>query len=290
MTTRSKAVQNKPLLPHVSLPDQTEPSVDLFIVHKEKIESADAAPTLNTLSHIETERSREADSTVQKILFESKIAEIASRVARELNNPLATILVYVQLMLDRGNIDEITKESLGKIYREAQHAGVITADLLSFARRSKPEKQLISIQEVIQRSVELYIQHLRENNIEVVVKLQPDIPKTMADPGQMQQVFANIIANAEQSMTEAHGRGKLYIKAYVEGELIRITFDDDGPGIAQHDLKSIFDPFFSTRRTGLGLGLTICCAILEGHGGCVYASNRPEKGATFVVELPISKS
>ncbi len=287
MRTRGKSVQNKPLPSHASLPDQTNPPVDLFIVHDEQIESANIAPTLNALSHIEVERSGEADSTLQEILFQNKIPEIASRVAHELNNPIATILVYAQLLLDRGNIDEITRESLGKIYKEAQHAGVITADLLCFARRGKPEKQLISIQEVIQRSLDLYIRHLRESNIEMVVRLQPDIPKTMADPHQMQQVFSNIIANAEQSMTEAHGKGKLYIKAYLEGELIRITFDDDGPGISRHDVNKIFAPFFSTRRTGLGLGLTICCAILEVHGGCIYAANRPDKGATFVVELPI---
>lgn len=287
MRTRSKSVQNNPLPPHASLPKQTEPLVDFFIVHDEQIGGTNIAPTLNTLSDVDKQSPREAEYILQKILFENKIAELASRVARELNNPIATILVYVQLLLDRGNLDEITKESLGRIYREAQHAGVIAADLLCFARRGKPEKQHISIQEVIQRSLELYIHHLRESNIEVVVRLQPDIPRTMADPGQMQQVFANIIANAEQSMTEAHGKGKLYIKAYIEGKLIRITFEDDGPGIPPHSFNNIFDPFFSTRSTGLGLGLTICSAILEGHSGRIYAANRPEQGATFVVELPI---
>jgi len=284
MVTRNKPMQNKT---HVRLPEEREPSVDLFIVHDERIENANTASPLNTLSDIAKEQPRETEYTLQKILFENRIAELASRVAHELNNPLATVLVYVQLLLARGNIDEITKEGLGTIYREAQRASAITADLLCFARRGKPEKQLISIQEVIQRSLELHIPHLKANNIEVVVKLQPDIPKTMADPYQMQQVFANIIANAEQAMTEAHGKGRLHIKAQVADELIRITFDDDGPGIPRHNLKSIFDPFFTTRGTGLGLGLSICCAILEGHGGCIYATNRPERGATFVVELPI---
>jgi signal transduction histidine kinase len=265
-----------------------EPSVDLLIVHDERIEGANTAPNLDTLSNISKEPPRETEYTLQNILLENKIAELASRVAHELNNPLATILVYVQLLLARGNIDGITKEGLGTIYREAQRASAINADLLCFARRGKPEKQLISIQEVIQRSLELHIHRLRENNIEVVVKLQPDIPKTMADSHQMQQVFANIIANAEQAMTEARGKGRLCIKAQVVGELIRITFADDGPGIPPHNLKSIFDPFFTTRRTGLGLGLSICCAIIEGHGGCIYAMSEPSRGATFVVELPVA--
>ncbi len=215
------------------------------------------------------------------------MVELSTHIAHELNDPLGTILVYAQLLLGRGNLDGITREGLETIYRESQRANAVTAALLSYARRAKPEKSLISIQEVIVRSLELLIPRLGDSNIEVMVRLQPDMPKTMADPHQMQKVFTNIIANAEQAMTEAHGKGKLYIKAQVAGEIIRITFDDDGPGIPQHNLKNIFAPFFSTKEAGLGLGLTICCAILEGHGGSIYAMNRPGQGATFVVELPI---
>ena len=291
MVTRNKPLQNRPLPASVRPSEEegkvfvrTEPEVDLFIVHDERIKDA---PAVNILSEVSKEPPRETEYTLQKILFENKVAELASRVAHELNNPVATVLVYVQLLLARGNVDEITKEGLETIYREAQRANAITADLLSFARRGKPDRELISIQEVIQRSLELYIPRLRANNIELVVKLQPDIPRTMADTHQMQKVFANIIINAEQAMTEAHGKGRLYIKAQVAGEIIRITFEDNGPGIKPSNIKNIFDPFFTTRETGLGLGLSICCAILEGHGGCIYAMNRPGQGATFVVELPI---
>ena len=291
MVTRNKPLQNRPLPASVRPSEEegkvfvrTEPEVDLFIVHDERIKDA---PAVNILSEVSKEPPRETEYTLQKILFENKVAELASRVAHELNNPVATVLVYVQLLLARGNVDEITKEGLETIYREAQRANAITADLLSFARRGKPDRELISIQEVIQRSLELYIPRLRANNIELVVKLQPDIPRTMADTHQMQKVFANIIINAEQAMTEAHGKGRLYIKAQVAGEIIRITFEDNGPGIKPSNIKNIFDPFFTTRETGLGLGLSICCAILEGHGGCIYAMNKPGQGATFVVELPI---
>jgi two-component system, NtrC family, sensor kinase len=291
MVTRNKPLHNRPLPASVRPSEEerkvfapTEPEVDLFIVHDERIKDA---PSGNIPSEVSKEPPRETEYTLQKILFENKVAELASRVAHELNNPLATVLVYVQLLLARGNVDEITKEGLETIYREAQRATAITADLLSFARRGKPVRELISIQEVIQRSLELYIPRLRANNIELVVKLQPDIPRTMADTHQMQKVFVNIITNAEQAMTEAHGQGKLYIKAQVADEIIRITFEDNGPGIKPSNLKNIFDPFFTTKETGLGLGLSICCAIIEGHGGCIYAMNRPGQGATFVVELPI---
>ena len=291
MVTRNKPLQNRPLSASVrpsreerKVFARTEPEVDLFIVHDERIKDT---PAGNMPSEVSKESPRETGYTLQKILFENKIAELTSLVARELNNPVATVLVYAQLLLARGNVDEITKEGLETIYMEAQRANAITADLLSFARRGKPQRELISIQEVIQSSLELYIPRLRANNIELVVKLQPDIPSIMADPHQMQEVFVNIIINAEQAMTEAHGKGRLYIKAQVADEVIRITFEDNGPGIKPSNLKNIFDPFFTTRETGLGLGLSICCAILEGHGGCISAMNRPGQGAAFVVELPI---
>jgi two-component system, NtrC family, sensor kinase len=288
MVTRSKSTQNRPLPTHVRLPEQMDPSVDMFIVHDERIEGVVPTPSSKTPPDISQELSREADYEYHNILLRNKVAELSARIARELNNPLGTILVYVQLLLARGNLDESSRECLQTIYKEAQRADAISTELISFARRGKPEKSLISIQEVIQKSLELLIPRLRGSNIEVVVKLQPDMPKTMADPHQMQRVFTNIIANAEQAMTEAHGKGRLHVKGQVAGEIIRITFDDDGPGIKPKDLKTIFDPFFSTKEAGLGLGLSICCAILEGHGGCIYATNKPEKGATFVVELPIA--
>lgn len=287
MVTKSKSTHNRPLPTHVKLPEQMEPSVDMFIVHDERTEGAVPAPISKTPRDISREPSREAEDEYRNILLHDRITELSARIAHELNNPLGTILVYVQLLLARGNLDESTRECLQTIYQEAQRADAISTELLYFARRGKPEKSLISIQEVIQKSLELLIPRLRSSNIEVVVKLQPDMPKTMADPYQMQRVFTNIITNAEQAMTEALGKGRLYIKAQVAGEIIRITFDDDGPGIKPKDLKNIFDPFFSTKETGLGLGLSVCCTILEGHGSCIYAMNRPEKGTTFVLELPI---
>jgi two-component system NtrC family sensor kinase len=284
MATKSKSVQNKPMPVPDRLPEQPETPSDLFFVHDERVDSALKG---STVSDISEKLPLDAEYTLQKILFENKIAEISTHIAHELNEPLGAILVYAQLLLGRGNMDEITREGLDTIYREAQRSNAVIAALLSYARRAKPEKSLVSIQEVIMRSFHLLNYRLMENNIEVVVRLQPDMPKTMADPHQMQQVFTNIMTNAEQAMTEAHGKGKLHIKAQVAGAIIRITFDDDGPGIAQHNLKRIIDPLFTTKEAGLGLGLTICRAIVEGHCGSIYATNRPEKGATFVVELPI---
>jgi signal transduction histidine kinase len=106
----------------------------------------------------------------------------------------------------------------------------------------------------------------------------------------MQQVFINIVLNAEQSMIEAHGQGKIDITTERLRNIIRISFTDDGPGIPPDIINRIFDPFFTTKEVGkgTGLGLSICYGIITKQGGRLYAKSPPGKGATFVIELPVN--
>jgi signal transduction histidine kinase len=119
--------------------------------------------------------------------------------------------------------------------------------------------------------------------------LDPDLPMTMADFHQLQQVFVNIINNSEQAMSQSHDRGTFRITSYLAGEMIRITFADDGPGISEDILTRIFDPFFTTKDVGkgTGLGLSICYGIVEEHGGRISVDSAPGRGATFTVEIPV---
>jgi len=218
------------------------------------------------------------------------VGELAAGVAHELNNPLAAVQAYAQFLADKDNLDETTKSDVETIYREAQRATRITANLLRFAHRHKPEKRLVSINEVIEKSLQLHAYRMKVNNVEVLVESAADLPMTMADFDQIHQVFVNIVSNAEQAMTEAHSKGKLRVKTQRVGEMIRIAFTDDGPGISEDNLTRIFDPFFTTKEVGkgTGLGLSICYGIVEKHGGHMYAKSKPGEGATFVVELPIA--
>ena len=115
------------------------------------------------------------------------------------------------------------------------------------------------------------------------------IPEVVADYFQLQQVFLNIVINAEYFMAEAHQGGTLSIATKKTGDIIRVTFTDDGPGIAKEDLGHLFDPFFTTKGIGkgTGLGLSICHGIVTGHGGRIYAESTLGQGTTFVVELPL---
>ncbi len=217
------------------------------------------------------------------------IGELAAGVAHELNNPLAAIQGFAQLLTSRNGLDETTKKDLETIYREAQRAGRITQNLLSFARRHKPEKSLISINDAITKSLDLHSYRMKVNNIELSLELDLGLPKTMADFYQMQQVFVNIINNAEQAMTETSRKGRLCIETKKVGQMIQITFADNGPGIPEQNLKMIFDPFFTTKAVGkgTGLGLSICYGIIREHNGHIYATSKFGEGATFVVEIPI---
>ena len=242
-----------------------------------------------------TERNR-AQEEKQRIEEQLQVAgrlaavgELAAGVAHELNNPLAAVQAFAQLLVDRDDLDETIKSDVETIYEEVQRATKITNNLLSFAGRHKPEKRLISINDVLERSLELHAYLMRINNIEVVKKLDPGLPTTMADFHQIQQVFVNIINNAEQAMTEANGKGKLLVKAERLGEMIRTTFTDDGPGIPKENLNRIFDPFFTTKGVGkgTGLGLSISFSLVQEHAGHLYIESKLGEGATFIVEIPI---
>ena len=217
------------------------------------------------------------------------VGELAAGVAHELNNPLAAIQGFAQLLTAKDGLDDDTKKGVQTIYKEAQRAARITGNLLSFARRHETEKSYIAINEALEKTLELRAHQLKLNNIELVREFQPSLPKTMADFQQMQQVFINIINNAEQAMLEAHGKGRLIVRTKTEDRMVKITFADDGPGISEENLNRIFDPFFTTKEVGkgTGLGLSICYGLVQAHGGRIYARSKPGQGATFVVEIPI---
>jgi len=219
----------------------------------------------------------------------ASIGELVSGVAHELNNPLTSVIGFSQLLMEREIADDI-REDLSLVYSEARRAAGIVKNLLTFARKHPPVKRLTRINNVIEDVLNLRAYWQRVNNIEVRRQLAPDLPEIMVDSVQMQQVFLNITVNAEYFMIQAHNRGTLTITTEKVGNVIRISFGDDGPGIARKNLTRIFDPFFTTKGVGkgTGLGLSICHGIVAEHGGRIYARSQWGEGATFIVELPIS--
>jgi len=217
------------------------------------------------------------------------IGELAAGIAHELNNPLTSVIGFSQLLLGR-NIADDDKKDVEIIYSEAQRAAQVVKGLLTFARRHPPAKELVDVNIIIDKVLALRAYEHKVSNIEINIQSASDLPEIMADHFQLQQVFFNIVINAEHFMIEAHGRGTLTITTERTGETVITSFTDDGPGIDKGNLGHLFDPFFSTKEVGkgTGLGLSICHGIITEHNGRIYAESQLGKGATFVVELPIT--
>jgi PAS domain S-box-containing protein len=241
-----------------------------------------------------TERKRaemERKELEQKAQIMSRLAsvgEMASGIAHEINNPLTSVIGFAQLLMQK-DLPEDIREEVRIIADGAQRVASIIKRLLTFARQYKPERGYVNINDIIATTLDLRAYEMETGNIKVITHLDPDLPGTIADGGQLQQVFLNIIMNAETEMKLAHGKGNLFIKTETIDNTIRISFKDDGPGIAKENLERIFEPFFTTREVGkgTGLGLSVCHGIVTEHGGRIYAESKLGKGATFIVELPI---
>jgi two-component system cell cycle sensor histidine kinase/response regulator CckA len=218
----------------------------------------------------------------------SIVGEMASGILHEMNNPLTSVIGFAE-MLAQKDLPEDVKKYTRIINNEGKRVAAIASRMLVFAHPQKPKRLYADINQIIETTLRLQAYEMESTNIEITTRLDPDLPWTMADPGQMQQVFLNIILNARTEMKLAHGRGKLLIKTRVIDNTIQISFKDDGPGIAKKNLQRIFDPFFTTREPGkgTGLGLSICHEIITNHNGQIYARSKLRKGATFIVELPI---
>jgi len=263
-------------------------------VHARAINWGDRQLFLSVVRDItERKQAEEREKELQQQLnLSSRLAavgELAAGVAHEINNPLTGILGFSQRLL-RKSTDEEIRQDLERIHNEAQRMVKVMDNLRTFTRRREPKKEYSDVNDILQEALGLRAYELKTSDIEVVTSLVPGLPKTMVDFQQIQQVFLNIILNAEQAMSEASGGGKLTIKTQEGKGGIRISFTDDGPGIPAEHLDKLFDPFFTTRREkgGTGLGLSICHGIVAEHAGKIYAKSKPGKGATFFVELPLS--
>src|SRR5207253_3727593 len=163
-----------------------------------------------------------------------------------------------------------------------------------FARKRQTTRAMIDVNTVIRETLALRSYEQRVSNIEVVEALAAGLPLVFADGYQIQQVLLNLIINAEQAMLSANGRGILVIRTWhdADQEAVILEINDDGPGIADDLQPKIFDPFFTTKEVGkgTGLGLTVAYAIVQEHGGRIRLESRPNAGASFYVELPISGS
>lgn len=227
-----------------------------------------------------------------KLMHTEKMAalgQLVSGVAHEVNNPLAAIVGFTDLLLENPEIPEPSKEELRVILQEAQRTRVIVQNLLSFARQLPAQREPVQINTVLRQTVKLRAYDFSNHGVELAERYDESLPLVVGDPQQLQQVFLNILNNAYDAVQETRRPGKIEVTtSHTEGR-IAIAFRDNGPGILHPD--RIFDPFFTTKEVGkgTGLGLSICYGIVRAHHGEVVASNNSEgPGCTFIVRLPVA--
>ena len=236
----------------------------------------------------------ELESTREQLIQSGKLAaigELVAGVAHEINNPLAAILGYTKLLL-RGDVGGKDRGRLERVLAETERVARIVQNLLSFARQQAPEWKSFCVNEALARVMELRGYDLKANNIELTMDLNPGSQLVLGDLQQLEQVFLNIVNNAQRAMTTAHQRGRLEVKTRRLKNSVSITFADDGPGIPADMVPRVFDPFFTTAQPGegTGLGLSICYGIVQAHGGRIGVKRPRRGGCAVVVELPLAEA
>ncbi len=218
----------------------------------------------------------------------ASIGRVVAGITHEINNPLTGVIAFAQMLM-QSDIPEPMREAVEVIHDGATRVVGIVDKLLTFARRDRPEKEYADINSILTNTLAMRSYEMRVNSIEVTTHLAHRLPRTMANVGQLQQVFLNIIINAEQAMTAAGGHGELVVSTEAVNGNIRTTISDTGPGIPPDIQDKLFDPFFTTKDQtgGTGLGLSISYGIVKEHGGEIHVSSAPGKGATFIVDIPV---
>jgi signal transduction histidine kinase len=213
------------------------------------------------------------------------LGQLAAGAAHEINNPLAAILGFSDLLAEDPTVPEKARATASKIRDQARRTKTLVGNLLSFARQVPAERTLLDINTVVNNAVQLRALDLRSGTTRIELQLESVLPGVRGDGNQLMQVFFNIISNALEAMEAANG-GVLTIKTIRDRANVVILFSDTGPGLKEP--QRVFDPFYTTKPVGkgTGLGLSICFGIVQEHDGRILSYNRQEGGAVFRVELP----
>jgi PAS domain S-box-containing protein len=222
----------------------------------------------------------------------SALGQLVSGVAHELNNPLSVIVGYGQLLLAR-EVPTAVLRPIELMVSQADRMAKIVRNLLLFARQRPAERTTVAVNEVLEQTLALRINQLTVSGIAVEKKFARGLPPVLADPHQLEQVFLNLLLNAEQAMLEGKTGGRIILNTTVsrDGRMVHAEVIDDGPGIPHDALPHVFEPFFSTKPvgSGTGLGLSVSYGIVEEHGGHLVVESRPGR-TVFRLEMPVAQS
>ena len=235
----------------------------------------------------ETEsRVHDLQSELAHVSRVSAMGTLATSLAHELNQPLTAIANYVETARDLLHEPDaetlaVVREALDECAAQSVRAGQIVRRLRDFISRGETERRIESLKRLVTEASALALVGTGEHGVEVQVKLDPAADSVLVDRIQIQQVLLNLIRNAIEAMQESRVRRLLIASAREPGGLVRLTVADSGPGLAPEVAERLFEPFLSTKSAGMGLGLSICRTIVEGHGGRIWAERAKLGGTAF---------
>ncbi len=233
---------------------------------------------LARIKHME-EQMRRADRL-------AALGSLAAGVAHEIRNPLGSVKGLAQLLREDMKEDDPKRGYTDVIVKEVDRLNKVVEELLSFARPEESHVEPNDINEIIEDTLQLAKHDASQAKIEIIRNYDSNLPNVSADSKKLQQAFLNIIFNAFHAMKEKGGQLSITTHLYEDPKFVEIRFQDTGPGIAPEHITRLFDPFFTTREDGTGLGLTITHQIIDSHGGRIAVGSGMGKGATFSVCLP----
>jgi len=217
----------------------------------------------------------------------SALGRMAAGIAHEINNPLTGILLYSSNMIKKVPDKGPLREGLEVVINETKRCKTIIQDLLNFSRAGEPITALSNINDIIEKALSMLANQFHLHHIQVEKRLENEMKDSMLDEKQIQQVLINLLLNAVQAIGE---KGIISIRTDVDSgkRCVRVEIADTGCGIPDDHISKIFDPFFSTKSNGTGLGLSVSYGIVQKHKGSIRALSRPGEGAHFILELPFT--
>jgi two-component system NtrC family sensor kinase len=272
--------------------------LDYTIPLDRKDEIGELANSFNTMT-LELKKAREELERIQSHLIQVEkmvsLGKLCASVAHELNNPLGGILTYARLTQKRLSSPDLTPEKVSSIQQdlsmvadETTRCGNIVKNLLLFSKRQIGEFAVVDLHQILDRCTQLIEHHLKLSNIELVKSYQGEKAEVICDRDQIQQAFLAILDNAVAAMPQG-GTLNIVTNQNPRKMKVKIQIQDTGPGISPEDLPHIFEPFYTTKKEGkgVGLGLSVCYGIIERHDGEIKVSSVAGRGSTFIIELPL---
>ena len=227
---------------------------------------------------------KDAENSVLRAERLAAMGRLTASLAHEINNPLQAMYSNIELISDFPLDSQEQQHHLAIIRQETERLIRIVNSILEYARPRRADPQLVSISGLLNHAIELVGKKLSTSQITVHLDLQPDLPALFISPDQFEQVCLNLIINAAEHMTQG---GILTITAQLQKNLVEIRFQDNGEGIPQQELELIFEPFYTTKTNGTGLGLAVSQNIIRQFGGQINAVSQPGKGSLFTISLPL---